>query len=478
MRKQYIIFGTGKNGMELYNHLEKKEVAFFCDNNPQKAGGKLEGIEIISFERLLEIHDDYRIILSVGDKFYVRKQLEKNGISEYIEYQDDDAKNDMIANDSLQIVMKPGSSMDRLLDSYVALCSNINTLNDFSGFKELVLDLKKELNGEFARYESARESMLYGHGKSLMDYAKIKADYVNFPDVAHAPFFAGTHRDFDSAAIFGNLYDKKIHNQRYPYIPVFSVGPYIQYAQSIYSEKDLLRIKKHNGKTAVFFITHSVEQDFVAYDEEKILKQITEIYAKQYDTIYACAYWHDIDKDIYNELYKNGIKVVSAGFRFDLKFIQRLRTIMELSDDIFIYGFTSAIVYAMSLKKNLHVIDCDEVFDTQNMPSYIPVDRIEGTEEYRRLLNIFFRKPEYRPIHLSKEEQNIVDLYFGLEQFRTPEEIRMIYDVCCDIWDNCEHLLKDYPIGVYKTYQQYQKEYNFEKLSVLSESLGRGFWNL
>ena len=78
---------------------------------------------------------------------------------------------------------------------------------------------------------------------------------------------------------------------------------------------------------------------------------------------------------------------------------------------------------------------------------------------------------------IGKEKDNF-KLYFGLEIFKTVEEVQMIYKVCSDIWDNCAHIEKDYPIGVYKTYQQYQKDYSFDKLEILSQSLGKGFWNI
>ncbi|MCI9142588.1 MAG: hypothetical protein HFH87_08200 [Lachnospiraceae bacterium] len=479
MEKKYIIFGSGKNGREVYRHLKKDMVAFFCDNNSEKVGLTIDGKEIISFGRLLEIHQDYVIILSVGNKFNVRRQFEQNNIQEYIEYQDDAVKEDMVPNDSLQRIMKADSSMNRLLDQYLDRCKTMDVLNDFAGFKELVKELKQELKGEYAFYESAyNESMLYGHARTLMDYAGIDRDYANFPIMAHGVIYAGTHPDYQTAAIFSGEYDKQIHNSRYPYIPIFSVGPYIQYAKTIYSEETLHNVKKNNGKTAVFFMTHSAEQSYVSYNEDKLLKQITDVYSKEYDTILVCAYWCDIDREIYSRLAKvRGVKIVSAGLRFDTKFIQRLRTIFELGDTIYVYGFTSAIAYALALKKNLFVIDCGEEYDFNNTPRYMESVRFEETADYEYITKVLFRF-ENKNVILTEEEKNKFDLYFGLNICRTPAEIRRMYQVCCDIWDNCEHLEKDYPIGVYKTYQQYQKNYDFEKLYTLTQSLGKGFWNI
>ena len=100
MKKRYIIFGTGNNGKEVYSHLKREEVAFFCDNNIEKVGQKIDGIEIISFEKLLEIYHQYVLILAIGNKFDLRRQFEKNGITDYIEYQDDAIKRNNNRNDS------------------------------------------------------------------------------------------------------------------------------------------------------------------------------------------------------------------------------------------------------------------------------------------------------------------------------------------------------------------------------------------
>ena len=178
MKKKYIIFGSGKNGREVYNHLRKDEVAFFCDNNSEKIGQTIDGKDIISFSRLLEIYRDYTIILSVGNKFSVRRQFEQNNIKEYIEYQDDAIKEDIVPNDSLGRIMKADSPMNRLLNQYLDKCEEVDVLYNYIGFKELVVELKKQLKGEYAFYESAyNESLLYGHAKALMDYAEIECDY-------------------------------------------------------------------------------------------------------------------------------------------------------------------------------------------------------------------------------------------------------------------------------------------------------------
>ena len=79
--KKYIIFGAGRYGEEALLYYGIKNVAFFCDNN--KAGSMIKGVEVISFTKLQQIYQDYRVVLAVANAGYkaeMQKQLESLGI--------------------------------------------------------------------------------------------------------------------------------------------------------------------------------------------------------------------------------------------------------------------------------------------------------------------------------------------------------------------------------------------------------------
>lgn len=79
MVKPVIIFGAGKKGLKLLEKLDRNAVVFFVDNDKNKWGGKIEGIEIISFEKLLEIYEEYDVILSTDLNEMIR-ELENSNI--------------------------------------------------------------------------------------------------------------------------------------------------------------------------------------------------------------------------------------------------------------------------------------------------------------------------------------------------------------------------------------------------------------
>ena len=85
MEKKLILFGAGQIGKKALNYFGRENVSYFADNNESMAGKYLNGVRVISFARLLEIHAEYEIILSmdVGASLVVSAQLEDAGISDY-----------------------------------------------------------------------------------------------------------------------------------------------------------------------------------------------------------------------------------------------------------------------------------------------------------------------------------------------------------------------------------------------------------
>ncbi len=87
--KKIILFGCGKIGKRVYGCLKScgLPVAFFCDNASGLWGGKMDGVEVISFEQLKKINsDEYWIIIANTYIAEVAEQLLSNGIHNYCGY--------------------------------------------------------------------------------------------------------------------------------------------------------------------------------------------------------------------------------------------------------------------------------------------------------------------------------------------------------------------------------------------------------
>lgn len=86
---RFIIFGCGNIGNMIIEYVGRERVAFFCDNNSDVVGRIINGIQVISFEKLLELKrkdDRYVILVGIGvprHKNAVEKQLFYNGIIDF-----------------------------------------------------------------------------------------------------------------------------------------------------------------------------------------------------------------------------------------------------------------------------------------------------------------------------------------------------------------------------------------------------------
>ena len=79
--KKIILFGASELGKKALIYFNKENVAFFCDNDINKIGIKINDIECIGFNKLLEIHKNYKIIITSMYEKEISEQLEKNNIN-------------------------------------------------------------------------------------------------------------------------------------------------------------------------------------------------------------------------------------------------------------------------------------------------------------------------------------------------------------------------------------------------------------
>lgn len=88
--RQIILFGAGDFGRKALEYFGEDRVAYFVDNNAELTGSLINGKKVLSFDQLKATKDDYQIVISVGTKVLpiLAKQLEDNGITDYVTYLD------------------------------------------------------------------------------------------------------------------------------------------------------------------------------------------------------------------------------------------------------------------------------------------------------------------------------------------------------------------------------------------------------
>jgi len=87
---QIILFGAGTIGGEALLYFGVKNVFCFCDNRIKEEEEELYEKRVISFQKLVEIHKEYVIVISAGKNnnynIEMGRQLEEAGIEEYLDY--------------------------------------------------------------------------------------------------------------------------------------------------------------------------------------------------------------------------------------------------------------------------------------------------------------------------------------------------------------------------------------------------------
>lgn len=63
-----------------------ENVEYFADNNQMKVGKSIQGKTVISFQKLKEIAEDFHVVISSNSVAPMARQLEENGIFEYLLY--------------------------------------------------------------------------------------------------------------------------------------------------------------------------------------------------------------------------------------------------------------------------------------------------------------------------------------------------------------------------------------------------------
>lgn len=84
MQRKIIIFGAGIIGKKLFDCVGKEKIAYFVDNDKNKVGQQINGINIISYSDLLDVHEKYTIVVTPVDRAEIMKRLIQDKI-EYVE---------------------------------------------------------------------------------------------------------------------------------------------------------------------------------------------------------------------------------------------------------------------------------------------------------------------------------------------------------------------------------------------------------
>lgn len=315
------------------------------------------------------------------------------------------------------------------INSYYEICENRKKYEVWN-YKEISEDLKMYLE------DTSPDGLLYGTLHWIKVYAGIK-NHVNMY-VEHGLYFGNLVRDNSinsiykgtitfsehRATIVKDKTDKKIS----------AVGPYIHYAQDYYSNDKINRIKNENGKTLLFFPTHSIKNYDAEYDVNQICERLND-FKSYYNTILICLFYKDVNNGLARLFEKQGFTVVSAGHYYDYYFLSRLKSIIKLADHTMSTTIGTHIGYCIYMGKSHEIINENRdalTFGETNRALNVVKDkevkkRGENYSTYfnrdeEEILNNFFNTGD----RISDNQIEVCKKFWGFDEIKTLHELRRL----------------------------------------------------
>lgn len=268
--------------------------------------------------------------------------------------------------------------------------NNRAKLSVFS-YQELIKPL------DFYPFVPHKENNLYGNGSVIQ---------------SHLPNLDFSQTTIEHGLYIGSLVPSRHLKKRYKNIITFSeyrkkiisaktdqniiaVGPYIKYAEPLYSSEKLILEKNKLGKTLVIFPSHSIDSVHASYDIAEFIKYIETFKEKHnFHSVIVCMYWKDIELGNHKQYESSDFQVATAGYSYDPNFLSRLKTILLLSDAVLTNSVGTHIGYSVSLNKPV------KIWSTNKL-EYLP---IAGNEEKAKK-ELGLRQGEDLKTHLADVEE-------------------------------------------------------------------------
>lgn len=333
-----------------------------------------------------------------------------------------------------------------LLEEY----STKDCIEDYS----VLIQFKNKL--EAAGYQTncplytADPGSYYGIQNDMLSYAgippekeKIK-DYALIEHGAHfqniAPFGGEGKRRYTGYITLGD-FRKKFLQEKYR-LPVYTVGPYIAYAEQYYDEELLKKKKEEWGRTLLIFYAHNHEWLHKVYEDNDFIRFIKE-QQSQFDTLALCCYWADLEEDYVHAFEEMGVKIVTSGFRSDCNFMRRQKSLLTLADAVLTNDIGSHVGYSIYMNKPLTYYETKVT--EQESRERLTDKAVWLIEKNKKEIAKCFLPKEgklYEKITLQQKE--VCMFYFGLEYVRTPEEMKAIFSLAREIYEKSDKHIGSY----------------------------------
>lgn len=308
-----------------------------------------------------------------------------------------------------------------------------DTIKDVSPLKQFRQEIAKgriynTMDPNLACYVS------YGYWQAVFGkYLKKYNDIIKMPAMEHGLVIQkAVYSDlaYTARPTFVTMCDRRKHTIHEFYKrPVFSIGPYIHYADGFYDKKKNDAIKRILGRVLLVFPTHSNDASTISLNEDIFCERLKTI-AKDFDNVIINAYWWNINDRIIEKLQAEGYHIASAGFREDSRFINRLKTMIDLSDLVIGDSIGTHIGFCVAENKPFKLVWSNTKIKIQDLTIQKSLDDVK--KQFGQIETCFDEATE-----ITKEQIDICNKYWGLNKIKTQSEISSIIKISEMIFQKC-----------------------------------------
>lgn len=315
-----------------------------------------------------------------------------------------------------------------LYNSFYRLKNKRSFYSEIEKRKKLSIFNYKELSQPLPYYpiETAKDSNFYGIYHSIKKFTGIKKITHS---IEHGLYlgnyvpFATYLNTTKSIITFSENRKKHLINAKIKK-PIVSIGPYIHYATLTVSENEFKKLKQSLGKTFLLFPSHSIKDFNANMDISDLINNVKKI-ASTYNSILVCLFYRDILDGIYPKYFEEaGFKIVTAGNRYDINFLSRLKLIIELADFTASNTIGTHTGYCVHLNKPHFVMEQKITRSRKNNTPVIEFrDDIQVKtlqEEKNEIIKEFTDYSEY----VTESQKKIVDKYWGTSSIKEKKELK------------------------------------------------------
>ena len=302
-----------------------------------------------------------------------------------------------------------------------------------------IFDYETNIKPKFHKYtELYRGNTLYGNERVMNVYSGHRKPIKGC--IEHGLYFGETTfdteiKDTGLPALLTYSEVRKNHIRKKSDICTIAVGPYIHYANAI-EEIKINAIRKSLGKTLLVFPMHSTDVIKCEYDIEEYIKYIRKFSEdKKFQSVIICMFYRDIELGRDKKYIDAGYKIVSAGYKVDPFFLERLKSIFLISDYVLTNDVGTHVGYAVYLNKPVFIWKQNRKYSGRgknDVLENVPTEKFESANnEKNEIYEAFSNYSE----NISNCQFELCKKYWGFDCVRSKKEMKKILDDLDDIFE-------------------------------------------